>query len=174
MHDDSDVFNLLVLLLKLLWVEVFELKWSIQTDRDSMWKSEIGATAMGKNYIQNIGVCSYLFDTFEQELLVSSLIGLVDKFSHFSIADNSQWLFERIDDIPESSFSFKCRPKRIFINGYFNKSCAAIFSLFFTEWEKKRKQLNQQKKVQIEILGNPRLLCTHQWHLAIITISLFI
>lgn len=78
-----------------------------------------------------ITLCAYLFDTFEHELLVSSLMGLVDTFSHFSIADNSQWLFERIDDIPESSFSFiKCRPKRIFIIGYFNISCAAIFSLF--------------------------------------------
>lgn len=37
-----------------------------------------------------IALCAYLFDTFEHELLVSSLVGLVDTFSHFSIADNSQ------------------------------------------------------------------------------------
>ena len=57
----------------------------------------------------------------------SSLIGLCDKFSHFSMADNSQWIFDRMDEMPESSFSFKCLPKRIFNGGYFEDS---LFSLF--------------------------------------------
>lgn len=71
----------------------------------------------------------YLFDKFEL-VFESSLIGLFDRFSHFSMADNSQWIFDRIDEIPESSFSFKCRPKRIFISGYFRESLFMTFSLF--------------------------------------------
>lgn len=69
------------------------------------------------------------FDIFEHEL-ESSLIGLCDRLPHFSITDNSQWIFDRMDEMPESSFSFKCRWKRIFIRGYLSESFVT-FSLFY-------------------------------------------
>lgn len=72
---------------------------------------------------------NYLLDRFGH-VLESSLLGLLNILSHFSIPDSSQWIFERIEEIPESSFSFKCCWKRIFISGYFNESWFGMVSLF--------------------------------------------
>lgn len=79
--------------------------------------------------MNNWHVATHPFDIFEHEP-ESSLIGLCERLPHFSITDNSHCIFDRMDEMPESSFSFKCRWKRIFIRGYFNESLFVTFSLF--------------------------------------------